>query len=53
MSKEVNFFTPEYVNRKVKFYRYMDTLISHKTDSKTECILFIIISYTQLISGFF
>ena len=53
MSKEVNFFIPEYVSRKVKFYRYMDTLISHKSDSKTECILFIIISYTQLISGFF
>ena len=31
----------------------MDTLITHKSDSKTECILFIIISYTQLISGFF
>ena len=53
MSKEVNFFIPEYVSEKVKFYRYMDTLISHKSDSKTECILFIIISYTQLISGFF
>ena len=53
MSKEVNFFIPEYVNGKIKFYRYMDTLISHKTDSKTECILFILISYTQLISGFF
>jgi len=53
MSKELNFFIPEYVNEKIKFYRYMDTLISHKSDSKTECILFIIISYTQLISGFF
>ena len=53
MSKEVNFFIPEYVNGKEKFYRYMDTLISHKSDSKTECILFILISYTQLISGFF
>ena len=53
MSKEVNFFIPEYVSGKVKFYRYMDTLITHKSDSKTECILFIIISYTQLISGFF
>ena len=53
MSKEVNFFIPEYVSGKEKFYRYMDTLISHKSDSKTECILFILISYTQLISGFF
>ena len=53
MSKEINFFIPEYVNGKEKFYRYMDTLISHKSDSKTECILFILISYTQLISGFF
>ena len=53
MSKEVNFFIPEYVSGKIKFYRYMDTLISHKSDSKTECILFILISYTQLISGFF
>ena len=53
MSKEVNFFIPEYASGKEKFYRYMDTLISHKSDSKTECILFIIISYTQLISGFF
>jgi len=53
MSKEVNFFIPEYVSRKTKFYRYMDTLISHKSDSKTECILLITISYIQLISGFF
>ena len=53
MSKEVNFFIPEYVSGRIKFYRYMDTLLSHKSDSKTECILFILISYTQLISGFF
>ena len=53
MSKEVSFFIPEYVSRKTKFYRYMDTLISHKSDSKTECILLITISYIQLISGFF
>ena len=53
MSKEVNFFIPEYVSGEEKFYRYMDNLISHKSDSKTECILFILISYTQLISGFF
>ena len=53
MSKEVNFFTPEYVSTKTKFYRYMDSLISHKSDSKTECILLITISYIQLISGFF
>ena len=53
MSKEVNFFIPEYVSRKTQFYRYMDTLISHKSDSKTECILLILISYIQLISGFF
>ena len=53
MSKEINFFIPEYVSNKEKFYRYMDTLITHKSDSKTECILFITISYTQLISGFF
>ena len=53
MSKEVSFFTPEHVSNKIKFYRYMDTLISHKSDSKTECILLITISYIQLISGFF
>jgi len=53
MSKEVNFFIPEHVSRKTKFYRYMDTLISHKSDSKTECILLLAISYIQLISGFF
>ena len=53
MSKEVNFFIPEYVSNKIKFYRYMDALISHKSDSKTECILLITISYIQLISGFF
>ena len=53
MSKEVNFFIPEHVSSKTKFYRYMDTLISHKSDSKTECILLITISYIQLISGFF
>ena len=53
MSKEVSFFIPENVSNKIKFYRYMDVLISHKSDSKTECILLITISYIQLISGFF
>ena len=53
MSKEMTFFIPEHASDKTKFYRYMDTLISHKSDSKTECILLITISYIQLISGFF
>ena len=53
MSKEVQFFLSEEVDPETKFYRYLDTLVSHKSGSKTECILFIIIYYTQLVSGFF
>ena len=53
MSKEVEFYEKNEVDNKTKFFRYMDSLVSHKTFSRIESIIFISISYLQLISGFF
>ena len=53
MSKEVEFYEKNEVDYKTKFFRYMDSLVSHKTFSRIESIIFISISYLQLISGFF
>ena len=53
MSKEVEYYEKNEVDYKTKFFRYMDSLVSHKTFSRIESIIFISISYLQLISGFF
>ena len=53
MSKEIEFYDKKSINEKTKFYRYMDSLVSHKTFSRIESIMMIIIFYTQLITGFF
>ena len=53
MSKEVEFYEKNTVDLKTRFYRYMDSLVTHKSISKIESLLYIIIHYTQLISGFF
>ena len=53
MSKEIEFYDKNSINEKTKFYRYMDSLVSHKTFSRIESIMMIIIFYTQLITGFF
>ena len=53
MSKEVEFYEKNEVDYKTKFFRYMDSLVSHKTFSRIESIIFISISYLQLISGLF
>ena len=53
MSKEIEFYDKNTINEKTKFFRYMDSLVTHKTFSRSESILMIIIFYTQIISGFF
>jgi hypothetical protein len=53
MSKEIEFYDKNSINEKTKFFRYMDSLVTHKTFSRSESILMIIIFYTQIISGFF
>ena len=53
MSKEIEFYEKNEINEKTKFFRFMDSLVSHKTFSKIEAILMVTIYYSQLISGFF
>ena len=53
MSKEVAFYEKDTIDYKTKFYRYMDSLVTHKSSTRIECTILIIIYYTQLISGFF
>ena len=53
MSKEIEFYEKNEIDNKTKFFRYMDSLVSHKTFSTIESILMVIIFYSQLISGFF
>ena len=53
MSKEIEFYERNEIDNKTKFFRYMDSLVSHKTFSRIEAILMVTIYYSQLISGFF
>ena len=53
MSKKISLFYKEELSFKEKFFILMDLLITNQTSSKTECIIFFIIFYLQMISGFF
>ena len=53
MSKEISLFQNDFLSMKEKFYIFMDLLITNQVSSQTECIIFISISYLQIISGFF
>ena len=53
MSKKISLFYKEELSFKEKFFFLMDLLITNQTSSKTECIIFFIIFYLQMISGFF
>lgn len=53
MSKEISFYNKDVIDYATKFYRYMDSLVSHTSTSRIESVILIIIYYTQLISGFF
>ena len=53
MSKELLLFQKDILSLKQKFYILMDLLITNQPSSRIECIIFIGISYIQMISGFF
>ena len=53
MSTELLLFNIGNLYFKEKLYRFMDILINNQSTSRMECIILIIISYMQMISGFF
>ena len=53
MSKEIVLFQKEELTFKEKFYTLMDLLINNQNDSTLESLIFISISYIQIISSFF
>ena len=53
MSKEFALFHKDTLTFGEKFYVLMDLLLSNQNPSRMECIIFLGISYIQIISGFF
>jgi len=53
MSKEFLLFEKEEINLTLKFMKLQDLLVTNKSTSKFECIVFFTIFYIQTISGFF
>ena len=53
MSSEFRLFQTDILTFKEKFYILIDLLLSNQTPSRIESIIFLGISYTQIISGFF
>ena len=53
MSKEFALFQKDTLTFGEKFYVLMDLLLSNQNPSRMECIIFLGISYIQIISGFF
>ena len=52
-NNEIELFHKEKLTFTEKFYMLMDLLITNQNSSKEECIIFIVISYLQIIVGFF
>ena len=53
MSKEISLFQKDSLSFGEKFFVLVDLLLSNQNPSRMECLIFIGISYIQLISGFF
>ena len=53
MSKEFALFQKDTLTFGEKFYVLMDLLLSNQNPSRMECIIFLGISYIQIIFGFF
>ena len=52
-SKGFSLFSQEKISYKHKFYILMDLLITNQNSSRNEALFFMLIFYTQMISGFF
>ncbi len=52
-SKEFVLFSQDKISYKHKFYILMDLLITNQNSSRSEALFFMLIFYTQMISGFF
>ena len=53
MSSEFYLFQKDILTFKEKFYILIDLLLSNQTPSRIESVIFLGISYLQIISGFF
>ncbi len=52
-SKEFTLFSRDQLSIRNKFYYLMDLLITNQNSSRSEALFFMIIFYTQMISGFY
>ena len=52
-SKDFELFSQDKLSYKHKFYVLMDLLITNQNSSRSEALFFMLIFYTQMISGFF
>ena len=52
-SKGFSLFSHDKISYKHKFYILMDLLITNQNSSRNEALFFMLIFYTQMISGFF
>jgi len=52
-SKEFSLFSQDNISYKHKFYILMDLLINNQNSSRNEALFFMLIFYTQMISGFY
>lgn len=53
MSKDIILFEISEITFKEKFYRLMDLLVSKKSSSRIEGLIFLAIFYLQILAGFF
>jgi hypothetical protein len=53
MSKDIILFESSELTYKEKFYRLMDLLVSYKSSSRIEGLIFLAIFYLQILAGFF
>jgi len=53
MSKEFLLFEKEEINFTTKFMKLQDLLVTNKSSSRLECIIFFTIFYLQTLSGFY
>ena len=53
IDKGLKLFDKEHVNRKFKFMKLFDLLVSNKSSSRGESLFLISIACLQLIAGFF
>ena len=52
-SKEFTLFSQDKMSYKHKFYYLLDLLITNQNSSRSEALFFMLIFYTQMISGFY